>query len=253
MSDKITITTEKDGRTIVFEGSGTLTLTERAGGWVETRPTSMSRDVHGVEIEWDGDYTIREADRQPDAFAVELAPVAELRITEHALRDAQEKAARKREKLVDHIESLNAAMRRKNERIKLQNAKLAAAEARIKELRRENRRLDAEADGTISLDGLRAAWAVAEVPTDEAPIRGGDVIIYQHDGEQWSVREVEPHEHDDDDWSCSVRILSRAPKREPWADLADAFKTWGYPVRGYEEELAKWVYAKGVRVTGGDE
>lgn len=64
MSDKITITTEKDGRIIVFEGSGTLTLIERVGGWVDTRPTSLSREVRGVEVEWDGDYTIREADRE---------------------------------------------------------------------------------------------------------------------------------------------------------------------------------------------
>lgn len=179
--------------------------------------------------------------------------LVESRITEHTLRDSQEKAERKRQKLVDHIEDLNAAMRRKNERIKLQNAKLAAAEARIKELRRENRRLDAEADGAISLDGLRAAWEAAEVPTGENPIREGDVVIYRHDGGQWAVREVEPHEHDDDDWSCTVRVLSRAPKRAPWQDLADAFKTWDYPVRGYEEELAKWVYANGVRVAGGDD
>ena len=63
MSDKITITTEKDGKIIVFEGSGTLTLIERVGGWVEARPASMSRDARGVEIEWDGVYTVREADR----------------------------------------------------------------------------------------------------------------------------------------------------------------------------------------------
>ena len=60
MSDKITITTEKDGKIIVFEGLGTLTLTERVGGWVDTRPTSLSREARGIEIEWDGVYTVRE-------------------------------------------------------------------------------------------------------------------------------------------------------------------------------------------------
>ena len=64
MSDKITVTTEKDGKIIVFEGPGTLTLTERAGGWVETRATSMSRDARGIEIEWDGVYTVREVAAQ---------------------------------------------------------------------------------------------------------------------------------------------------------------------------------------------
>ena len=68
MSDKITVTTEKDGKVIVFEGSGTLTLTERVGGWVEARPASMSRDARGVEIEWDGVYTVREADRERDTL-----------------------------------------------------------------------------------------------------------------------------------------------------------------------------------------
>lgn len=163
MGNKITVTTEKDGRTVIFEGSGTLTTTERVGKWVDTRPTSTSRDVHGVEIEWDGIYTIREADHQHD-----------------------------------------------------------------------------------TLGELRAAWEAAE-EADEC--RKGDVLIERFGPDAYHAYLAEGnHLH----LPRAIRVLSRAP-REPWQDLADAFKTWDYPVRGYEEELAKWVYAKGVRVTGGED
>ena len=73
----------------------------------------------------------------------------------------------------------------------------------------------------VSLDALEAAWAAAEVPTDDNPIREGDVIIYRHDGDYWTVRPVSAHDLDGEGWGGSVRILSRAPQREPWQDLAD--------------------------------
>lgn len=73
----------------------------------------------------------------------------------------------------------------------------------------------------VSLDALEAAWAAAEVPTDDNPIREGDVIIYRHDGDYWTARPVSAHDLDGEGWGGSVRILSRAPQREPWADLED--------------------------------
>ena len=133
-------------------------------------------------------------------------PVVESRVTEHTLRDPQEKAARKREKLVDHIADQDRVIRRRNDEITALRLELA-------DLRRENRRLDAEADGAVSLDGLEAAWESAEQAEE---CRKGDVLIIRDDEDNYLVRRMD----DRSDLDSTARILSRAP-REPWADLAD--------------------------------
>lgn len=171
MGDKITITTEKDGKIITFEGAGTLTLTERAGGWIETHPTSTSREACGVEIEWDGDCTIREVDRQSD-----------------------------------------------------------------------------------TLEALAGAWEAAEVPTDDAPIREGDVVIVRHGGGftvELADRILSGQTHGQE------RVLSRAPRREPWADLADELACFSALANEPDVNvvnMAKRLHAAGWRKGGdGDE
>ena len=129
---------------------------------------------------------------------------------------------------------------------------LKVALAAVADLGDENDRLERILQAPLSLKDLGVAWEAAEVPTDDAPIREGDVVIYTSAcGTGVTVHKAAVGQFGRETHGY-VRVLSRAPKREPWQDLADVFKTWDYPVRGYEEELAKWVYAKGVRGTGGD-
>lgn len=193
MSDKITVTTEKDGKIIVFEGSGTLTLIERAGGWAETRPTSVSREVRGVEIVWDGVYTVREADRERDTL----------------------------EELADLREELEY-------------------------LRGENDRLEQVLQDPLLLKGLEAAWEAAE----QAPeCRKGDVLIVPGSWGGYTIWEAAR-----DSQLRAARILSRAPKREPWADLADVLLSESVVFDGEDASIAaRALHSAGVRVTGGDD
>ena len=196
MSDKITITTEKDGKIIVFEGSGTLTLIERVGGWVDTRPTSLSREVRGVEVEWDGDYTIREANRERDTLE-----------------------------------------------------ELEAARKKLADLRKESDRLERVLRDPLLLRGLEVAWEAAEVPTDENPIRKGDVVIEKITAGAYAVMSPPP--------TCGLagrefRILSRAP-RQPWEDLADALLSESVVFDSEDASIAaRALHSAGVRVTVGD-
>ena len=194
MSDKITITTEKDGRTFVFEGSGTLTLTERVREGLPrlAHPTSTSREERGVEIEWDGGYTIREADRQPDTLE-----------------------------------------------------ELKAARKELADLRKENDRLEQVLQDPLLLKGLEAAWEAAE----QAPeCRKGDVLIEHFGPDAYHVYLAEGNYSR---LPCAIRILSSAPKREPWQDLADAMPSnWNEEAREY---AARMLYENGVRMAGGGE
>ena len=181
-------------------------------------------------------------------------PVVESRVTEHTLRDPQEKAARKREKLIDHIDFVEAALRDRNEQIKLQNAKLGAAEARIKELLARCASLEddcshliEERESPLSLDTLEAVWESAE-QADEC--RKGDVLIERYPNRSWHVYQAESMLS-----VCrDVRILSRAPQREPWADLADALRgTVWERLSGDVDGLAAAVHAAGWRKGGDDD
>ena len=106
--------------------------------------------------------------------------------------------------------------------------------------------------GRLSLARLEAAWEAAEVPTDDAPFREGDVVIMKH-SEGFNTFRVGggPHEYLFD---SGIRILSRAP-REPWADLADLLRARldDGVVRVEVDWAARELHAAGVRVTGGDD
>ena len=127
---------------------------------------------------------------------------------------------------------------------------LALAREALVDLRWENRQLEAGAEGVVSLDGLKVAWETAEVPTEDTPIREGDVVIEKISADAYAVMSPPP--------TCGLagrefRILSRAP-REPWAGLADVLLSEGVLYyRADADDCAKALHGRGVRVTGGDE
>ena len=154
--------------------------------------------------------------------------LVESRVTEHTLRDPQEKAARKRERLVDHIADQDRVIRRRNDEITALRMELADAQA------------------PLSLDTLAAAWEAAEVPTADAPIREGDVVIEKISASAYAVMSPPP--------TCGLagrefRILSRAPKREPHENLADAIReVW--PSAYDEIDIGSLAYALHERGVG---
>ena len=193
----------------------------------------------------------------------------ESQVTEGTLRHVEERAERKRQKLIAHIESVEAAVRDRNRTIEELRAarkedgrrehgvhvrnvyvhRYAWERKDLDDLRRENRRLDAEADGAISLDDLEAAWEAAE-QTDEC--NAGDVLMTRHSDDNFEVW-VSPAAVDIGERS---RVLSRAPREPrgpelpPWQELADVLADMGHlSPTGH----AKALHDRGVRVTGGDE
>lgn len=129
---------------------------------------------------------------------------------------------------------------------------LALAREELLGLREENDRLERILQAPLSMKDLRVAWEAAEAPTDGEPIRAGDVVIEKISTSAYAVMTPPP--------TCGLagrefRVLSRAPKREPHENLADAIReVW--PSAYAEIDIGSLAYAlheRGVRVTGGDE
>ena len=102
----------------------------------------------------------------------------------------------------------------------------------------------------ITLDALRDAWGTAEV-ADEC--NEGDILIRLHPEIPTALVQVWRSEMTVPMGSLT-RILRRAPKREPWQDLADVLGTDGGELIGEHHtitEVAKALHERGVRVTGG--
>ena len=156
-------------------------------------------------------------------------PVVGSRVTEHTLRGSQEKAARKREKLVDHIADQDRVIRRRNDEIAVLRLELADAQA------------------PLSLESLAAAYEAAE-QADEC--RKGDVLISKSwkGGDNFRVYSARSAK----DLPPGLRILSRAP-REPWVELAGVLHDEAPRGVVDVDHLAERLHAAGVRVTGGDE
>ena len=119
---------------------------------------------------------------------------------------------------------------------------LALTREELEYLRKENDRLEQVLQDPLLLKGLEAAWEAAE----QAPeCRKGDVLIVPGSWGGYTIWEAAR-----DSQLRAARILSRAPKREPWADLADVLADMGHlSPTGH----AKALYERGVRVTGGGE
>ena len=102
-------------------------------------------------------------------------------------------------------------------------------------------------ESRITLGALEAAWEAAE---QAGECRKGDVLILRDPAEGYSVWRA----GDADYLAGSTRILSRAPKREPWADLADVLRgTVWERLSGDVDGLAAAVHAAGWRKGGDDD
>lgn len=93
----------------------------------------------------------------------------------------------------------------------------------LDDLREENARLERMLQAPLTLKDMRVAWEAAEVPTGDTPIREGDEVILPVFGGYLVRPATAPEEAGIP--AGNVRILFRAPKREPWADLADVLRT----------------------------
>lgn len=96
------------------------------------------------------------------------------------------------------------------------------------------------------MDYLQYQWDYAEVPTEDNPIRKGDTLIRKDDDASIDVWECQTGYHPA---VGDTRVLRRAPRREPWEDLADVLGDMGHlSPTGH----AKALHDRGVRVVGGD-
>lgn len=93
----------------------------------------------------------------------------------------------------------------------------------------------------VTLDDLADAWATAEQANE---CRDGDILIIRDDEDNYLVRRMDDYS----DLDSTARILSRAPKREPWEDLADVLKDFEAG-EGAAVALARELYERGVRVS----
>lgn len=114
----------------------------------------------------------------------------------------------------EEIQALRDASAGLKMRVEYLNGELALWQERASQAEAHARKAEA---APLTLDTLRDAWEEAEVPTDENPVRKGDVLIRKDDDAAIDVWECQTGHHPA---VGETRILSRAP-REPWADLAD--------------------------------
>ena len=148
---------------------------------------------------------------------------------------------------LDQIERLSKRLAAAGDRIDRQ---LLA----LDDLREENDRLERSLQAPLSLDGLEAAWEAAEVPTASAGIRAGDVCIELCADHHFEVFRAAVGVEADGRWEPAVRILSRAPKREPWADLADSLEAEVQWIDRFNAvDAAQALYALGWRKGGDDD
>ena len=122
---------------------------------------------------------------------------------------------------------------------------LALTREELEYLRGENDRLEQVLQDPLLLKGLEAAWENAERVTE---CREGDVLIAPGSWGGYTIWEAAR-----DAPLRAARILSRAPKREPWADLADALEAEVQWIDRFNAvDAAQALYAAGWR-KGGDE
>ena len=123
---------------------------------------------------------------------------------------------------------------------------LALTREELEYLRRENDRLEQVLQDPLLLKGLEAAWEAAE----QAPeCRKGDVLIVPGGWGGYTIWEAAR-----DAPLRAARILSRAPKREPWEALADVLLSESVVFDSEDASIAaRALHNAGVRVTVGGE
>lgn len=119
------------------------------------------------------------------------------------------------------------------------------------ELHEEIDRLERIIQAPLSLKDLQVAWEAAEVPTENSPIREGDVVVFRHGG----GFAVEPADRIlSGQTHGRERILSRAPRREPWQDLADSLEAEVQWIDRFNAvDAAQALHAAGWRKGGDDD
>ena len=126
---------------------------------------------------------------------------------------------------------------------------MSLARREIVDLRDENDRLERILQAPLSLKDLRVAWDAAEQAEE---CREGDVLMTRHPDDNYEVWVAVGAF----DISRKTRILSRAPQREPWADLADVLTLAEGDIGGLNVDavnVAAILHERGVRVTGGED
>lgn len=121
---------------------------------------------------------------------------------------------------------------------------LALARKELADLRQENDRLEQVLQSPLLLKGLEAAWEAAE---QAAECRRGDVLIVPSSWGGYTIWEAAR-----DSQLRAARILSRAPKREPWEALAGVLEGALDADARYAESIARDLHERGVRVKGGE-
>ena len=107
-------------------------------------------------------------------------------------------------------------------------------------------------ESRITLDGLAGAWEAAEVPTDDAPMRQGDVYISAVDRNDRGLGYlVAAAGRNGTHMHFNARILSRA-QREPWADLEDVLRN-EIDLESDPGGIAHALHIKGWRKGGGSD
>ena len=117
----------------------------------------------------------------------------------------------------------------------------------LEDLREENYRLERILQTPLSLKDLQVAWEEAEQATE---CRKGDLLIVPSSWGGYAIWEAAR-----DSQLRAARVLSRAPKRKPWADLADVlgdFAIHDHDGKEYPDVLAQRLHERGVRATGGE-
>lgn len=173
---------------------------------------------------------------------------------EHMARDGWRPVQQHNPHATDALEEEVQDLRDKNGDLKMRLGQLhdeiALWQQRASDAEAYARKVEA---APITLDSLRAAWENAEVPTEDAPMRQGDVYISTLDRNDRGLGYfVAAAGSNGTHMHFNARILHRAP--EPWQALADVLRTTGCDGQAMEPKiLASVLHERGVRVTGGDE
>ena len=122
---------------------------------------------------------------------------------------------------------------------------LALTREELEYLRKENDRLEQVLQSPLLLEALESAWENAEQAKE---CRKGDALIVPGSWGGYTIWEARRGSQ-----LRAARILSRAPKREPWEDLADSLEAEVQWIDRFNAvDAAQALHAAGWR-KGGDE
>lgn len=105
----------------------------------------------------------------------------------------------------------------------------------------------------LTMSTLRTAWDGASPVNPYDPPRKGDTLIVKRNG-AYTVSVVTTEVYGIGPYQPIVRILSRAPERKPWKELAELIEDAATSSGMTEwESIAQRLHEAGVRVEGDDQ